>query len=414
MAICRFVKTRGFRVVAALLVVSVGALAIGGAGSALRTRHAAADSGADGASHPGQAGKKQIPVVLTAARDMTFETRIEVSGSVHAKRYAMVSARIPGTLDEILVDEGDRVEAGETRLFQTDSLKLTKAVAIAKQALDVAEASVEEKMALLDKDHAARGQAVNDLDRYRRLLETNAIAAQVAEQQETRLQQCDADVKHTEALIDLSKAQLEQARLSLVCAEKDLADSTVVAPVSGWVSERFCEPGEMAGAGTPVLRIEDLSLLEVSVFLPEEFYARVLPQKTKMRVRVGSIDLGEHPVNYKSPTVNQRLRTFAVKGLVESPPEGVVPGCLAEVAIVTNSSRGIGVPSEAVQIRGDRNVVFTVADGKAKMIPVEIGRDLDGWREVLDGLSAGVPVVSMGQFLIEEDRPVSIVEEDAQ
>ena len=38
---------------------------------------------------------------------MTFETRIEVSGSLHAKRYAMVSDRIPGTLDEILVDEGE-------------------------------------------------------------------------------------------------------------------------------------------------------------------------------------------------------------------------------------------------------------------------------------------------------------------
>ena len=133
-----------------------------------------------------------------------------------------------------------------------------------------------------------------------------------------------------------------------------------------------------------------------------------------MRVRVGEIDLGEHPVSYKSPTVNEKLRTFAVKGLVESPPEGVVPGCLAEVAIVTSSEQGIGIPSGAVQIRGGKNVVFSVADSTAKMIPVEIGRDLDGWREVLDGLSAGVPVVSMGQFLVEEGRPVSVVKEDAQ
>jgi len=312
------------------------------------------------------------------------------------------------------VDEGDRVEAGETKLFQTDSLKLTKALAIATQVLAVAEASVEEKLALLDKDHAARGQALSDLGRYRELLKTNAIAAQVAEQQETRLQQCDADVKHTQALIDLAKAQLEQARLSLTIAEKDLGDSLVVAPVSGWVSERFREPGEMAGAGTPVLRIEDLSLLEISVFLPEEYYAQVLSGKTVMRVRVGNIDLGEHAVGYKSPTVNQKLRTFAVKGLVESPSEGVVPGCLAEVAIVTNSSQGVGVPSAAVQTRGGKNVVFTVADGKARMTPVKTGRDSDGWREILDGLSAGVPVISMGQFLVEEDTPVTIVKEDAQ
>jgi len=88
-------KARGFRCAAALLVCSVGALVIGGAGSALRTRHVAADPGADGASGADQVGKKQIPVVLTPVREMTFETRIQVSGSVHAKRYAMVSARIP-------------------------------------------------------------------------------------------------------------------------------------------------------------------------------------------------------------------------------------------------------------------------------------------------------------------------------
>ena len=70
-----------------------------------------------------------------------------------------------------------------------------------------------------------------------------------------------------QALIDLANAQLEQARLALTIAEKDLADSLVFAPINGWISERFCEPGEMAAPGTPVLRIEDLSVLEVSVFL---------------------------------------------------------------------------------------------------------------------------------------------------
>ena len=75
----------------------------------------------------------------------------------------------------------------------------------------------------------------------------------------------------------------------------------------------------MAAAGTPVLRIEDLSVLEVSVFLPEEAYTSVQPGKTKMRIRVGNVDLGERPVSYKSPTVHHKLRTFEVKGLVASP-----------------------------------------------------------------------------------------------
>ncbi len=112
--------------------------------------------------------------------------------------------------------------------------------------------------------------------------------------------------------------------------------------------------------------------------------------------------------------MHSKLRTFEVKGLVESPPNGVVPGCLAEVTIVTDSRRGVGVPAGAVQTRDKQSVVFTVTEGKVRMIPVKIGCEMDGWREILEGLSPGVPVVSMGQFLVEAGTEVSIVEEDSQ
>jgi RND family efflux transporter MFP subunit len=358
--------------------------------------------------------EKQVPVVLTPAREMEFERRIVASGTVATKNYALVSARIPGTLDAVFVDEGDQVEAGKTQLFQTDSLKLTKAVAIARHDLEVAKASVKEKRALLAKHEAAKRQALNDVNRYRELLKSNAVPAQVAEQQETHFEQSEADVQHTQALIDLAQAQVEQARLNLTIAEKDLADSLVVAPITGWVSERFREPGEMAAAGTPVLRIEDLSVLEVTVFLPAEYYASVVPGKTQMRVRIGDIELGDRPISYKSPTVEQKMRTFEAKGLAESPPQGVVPGCLAEVTIILDSRTGVGVPAGAVQTRGGRSVLFTIDEQRAQLVPVQTGRELGGWLEIREGLNAGTPVVTMGQTLVEDGTFISIVEEDVQ
>jgi len=407
-------KIRRFQVLVILVaVLLVGGLAVG-ISTVWQTQGATTKSNDDVGARTVTDAKKTVPVVVTPARKMTFETRIEVSGSVHAERYALVSARIPGTLDALYVDEGDRVEAGKTKLFQTDSLKLSKAVAIARQDLTVAECSVAEKRAMLEKDLAAQAQHQNDVKRYRELLRRNAIAAQVLEQQEALCKQCDADVKHTKALIDLANAQLEQARLNLMIAEKDLADSLVMAPISGRVSQRLREPGEMAAAGTPVLRIEDLSRLEISVFLPEERYAEVVPGRTTMRVRAGSIKLGDRPIHYKSPTVHPKLRTFEVKGLIESPPEGVVPGCLAEVAIIIASGQAVGVPSGAVVIRGGKAVVFAVDGHKAKMIPVRTGRDMEGWREILSDLSSGAPVISMGQTLVDDGQPVTIVKEDVQ
>lgn len=358
---------------------------------------------------------KKIPVVLTAAKEMTFESTIVVAGSAQARNYALVSARIPGSLDAIYVDEGDVVQAGQTRLFQTDSLKLTKAVAFAQQGLQVAELSVREKEAGLAQMLANQELAQVDLDRYRVLIQDNAVPKQLFDQQETRWKQASAGVRHADALLALDKAKFEQARLSLLMAEKDLADSLVAAPITGRVSQRLMEPGEMAGAGTPVLKIEDLSVLEISVFLPEEVYAQVVPERTQMRIQVGGAELDLRPVAYKSPTVNPKLRTFEVKGLVESPPPGVAPGCLAQVVIVLDSRNGLGIPSAAVQQRSGQSVVFRVEGGQARLVPVTTGRDMNGWTEILDGgLPAGAEVATMGQQLVSDGTPVSVVQEVAR
>lgn len=396
-----------------LLAAAAGIAVLGGLGAGLHSMWPA--DKALGNHETPEAAVKRVPVVLTAAETMTFESAVAVSGSVQAKNFALVSARMPGSLDAVFVDRGDVVQAGQTELFQSDSLKLTKAVAISRQGLQVAELSVKEKEANLEQMLANREQAESDAERYRALIRDNAIPKQLHDQHETRLRQACAMVRHAQALLDLDKTKLEQVRLQLLMAEKDLADSLVVAPISGKVSQRFMEPGEMAAPGTPVVKIEDLSLLEISVFLPEEHYAHVEPGKTEMRVSVSGTDLGARPVAYKSPTVNPKLRTFEVKALVESPPPSVAPGCLAEVVVVLDGRPGVGVPTAAILQRGGESVVFVVDGEQARKLPVRTGRSSRGWTEILSGeLAAGTPVLSMGQQLVDDGTPVSVAREEAR
>jgi multidrug efflux pump subunit AcrA (membrane-fusion protein) len=163
------------------------------------------------------------------------------------------------------------------------------------------------------------------------------------------------------------------------------------------------------------VKIEDLSVLEVSVFLPEEVYAQVVPEKTRMRVQVGGSDLGVRPVAYKSPTVNPKLRTLEVKALVESPPPGVAPGCLAEVVVVLDGRSGVGIPTAAVAQRSGQAVVFLVENNTARMVTVKTGRDTNGWTEILEGgLKPGTAVVTMGQQLLNDGTSVSVVREAAR
>jgi len=387
-----------------LIVVAAAAVLIG-ACIAIRASRS-------GDAPAARAEARRVPVVASAVRQMTFEDVLSVVGSIQAKDYALVSARMPGTLDAIMVDEGDRVQAGKTDLFRTDSLKLTKAVEVARQQLAVAESSLREQQASLEEIQAQHDLDKTNLQRYRELFERGAGTAYELDVQQSRFKQSAARVKHGRAMIDLRQAQCQQARFSVAMAAKDLADSVVEAPISGRVSERLREPGEMAAAGTPVLRIEDLSVVEVSAFLPEEAYARVQPGKTVVRVRVGEVDLGEQTVSYRSPTIRADLRTFEVKCVVKAPPAGVVPGRLAEMDVILARRQALGVPTESVKIRAGRTVVFVTDGERARMVALKTALATQGWVEVVEGdLSAGDAVVRVGQELLDDGTAVRVVKE---
>lgn len=169
----------------------------------------------------------------------------------------------------------------------------------------------------------------------------------------------------------------------------------------------------MGQPGKPIIRIEDLALIEVSAFLPAQYYPQVMPGENEMRIMVPALDLGKRKVSYKSPTINEKLRTFEVKCMLASPPDWVVPGAMVQVEVVLKERSNLGIPLASIQIRGDRPIVFVVLGEKAHLVEVKTGLENDGWVEVLEGkLAQNEPVVAMGQFLLNEGTAVRIQKEE--
>jgi len=168
----------------------------------------------------------------------------------------------------------------------------------------------------------------------------------------------------------------------------------------------------MGEPGRPVLRIEDTSLVEVSVFLPAAYYPTVIAGQTQMKVNVSGIDLGPQTISYRSPTIDARLRTFEVKCLLKDPPDGVAPGAMARIVGVLESREALGVPSVAIEQRGGQNVVFVVKDNVSHQVTVRPGIEMDGWTEISQGeLNEETAVVTMGQYMIEEGTRVAVQKE---
>lgn len=363
----------------------------------------------EGAEAKSKAPKKPKPAVVATPVSMLFEQVLTASGTFETQTRVVVAARTAGVLEKIHVDEGNKVVAGETKLFQTETVTLDARVSMAKQQMAVAAASVRERRANLERIQADFDKAKLDYERFERLLEAKAVTKNAFEMQESRFRQLTAALKHGKTLIALAEEQEEQAKSAVVIAEKDRSDALVLAPITGVVTKRLLEPGERATPGTAVLHIEDPSKLEASVFLPEALYARVEPGTTKLRVRVGDIDLGERVVSYRSAVVSTNLRTFEAKCRIENPPTGVAGGRIARVSVVLQSRQGLGVPTDAVLVRSGKRIVFVNRNNTAEAVPVKTGLETKGFVEILDGsLKTDSPVIVKGQYFIDDGDALSL------
>ena len=356
--------------------------------------------------------QSKVPVVTTKITKRTFERFIAVQGNLESKNFAVVSPRIAGTIEQIYLDEGDKVIEGQSKLFKTDSVKLHQAVLIQQRLLDVEESARLQAAANLEKTEADFHKAELDYHRFERLFEKNAVTADAFEQQQSRYKQLTAAVKLAGANVDLATANVQKAKADLAISEKDLADTIVYAPINGKISHRFKEPGEMGQPGEPVLRIDDTSLIEVSAYLPAQYYTEVIPDKTMVDVIVSGKNLGHFPISYKSPTINPKLRTFEVKCLIDNPSETIAPGAMAQIRVILETKQGLAVPSTAIQQRDGKSIVFTVSDDKAKKVEVQTGIENHGWTEVVsDKLNEQNLIVTMGQDRLDDDQLVSVQKE---
>ncbi|HPT16741.1 MAG TPA: efflux RND transporter periplasmic adaptor subunit, partial [Kiritimatiellia bacterium] len=344
-----------------------------------------------------------------AAAERTFERRLTVQGTLEAKNYANVASRIDGTLEEIWVDEGDAVVAGQTALFQVDAANRQNSLTIAEQNLAVAQASRAVAQASAQKTEAEAHKANLDFARYDRLHRDGRVSDNEFEGAQVQHEAAKAAIDVAQAQVDLAERQVKQAEASRAIAQKNLEDAKVTAPISGFVSSRTAEPGEQMSVGRVVLRIDDLAEIEAAAYLPAQYHADVVPNRTTFRLGVAGRAAGQHVVTYRSPTINPVLRTFEIKGRVEDAGELAAPGSMADLTIVFESRAGLGVPSAAVLIRNGKPTIFVVQAGKAVQREVQTGLQNDGWTEILSGLAAGESVVTEGQTQLRDGLPINVL-----
>jgi RND family efflux transporter MFP subunit len=353
-----------------------------------------------------------VKVVLAKPVYMLFQEKLGVQGNVKPEDHADICARIDGTLNVLLVSEGDYVKKGQL-LFQTDKINLENQIEISGQSIKVAETAVKRAEVQLIRSKIKLEKVHIDYKRATILIAKNAISKTSYEKAELAWKDSGSLVKLAEANLDHSKASLEQTKGNYAITKKKLEDSMVRAPFSGVIAYKYIEEGEYARKGAPIVKLENPDLLETSLLISSKYYNRIYPGKTPAEIiSSGGKNNIMATVSYRSPSIDPATRTFEIK--INLPHKnGFVSGMLCGVNLILSSHEAYGVPNEAVMLKSnDKYVVFSVVDDKAKVIQVKPGISDNKFTELIDGKKlADTEIVIQGQSFLNNGTFVRILKE---
>ena len=319
---------------------------------------------------------------------------LDATGYVVARRMATVSAKVTGKVREVLIEEGQHVDAGQVLA-----------------TLDPIDANAERDLASAQLA-AARSQAGSVQAQLRQADADAARLGALVKQQLVSKSQYDQAVAQRDAL----RAQLATTQRNAQVASDQLriagngVDNTVVrAPFAGVVIAKAAQPGEIvspfsAGGGftrTGIGTIVDMDSLEVEVDVGEAYIGRVQP-KMPTQATLNAYPDWKIPGEVIAiiPTADRGKATVKVRvGLNVRDPR-IVPDMGVRVSFLEQAQpqqavhkAGVLAPTAAIVQRDGKDVAFAVADGKARMHAVKLGRTLGDDREVLSGLDGGDVVI---------------------
>jgi len=208
--------------------------------------------------------------------------------------------------------------------------------------------------------------------------------------------------------LDNSKLQLDMAQTNL----KNLAENTfLISPISGVVTERNYDNGDMYSAQKPVLVVMDINPVKLLINVSESYYSQVkqgMPVKVAFDVFGGQSFQGK--VNLIYPTIDDRTRTFAVEVRVNNNNNKIRPGMFARVTMEFGKASHVVVPDQAIikQSGSGARFVYVYNNGKVEYKQVEIGRRIESDYEIISGLTAGEQIVTAGQSKLVDGSVVKI------
>ena len=369
-----------------------------------------------------------INVETSVAKIEQIPTYFEATGSLASDAESNVAPTIGGKIQRVNFDVGSYVKKGET-LVELDAgdarIRLSQALAQVEQqrkAVKQAEAGVDQAIATLRQNQARLGLtkgsnfdinkfsqvisvnaqlklANQELTRYEKLLGSGDVSRSAYDMKKAArdrllgeletarsnaavaikaIQTAQSAVGTAKTQVGNAKAAVATAQTQVTQARKAVTDNIIYAPISGYVSERNADPGEYISPNQPNAKLATIvrtAILRLKIAVPEQDIGKVaVGQGVSAQVSAYPDRKFAGTVTRVLPSLDTASRTLTVEAEIENVGGLLKPGQFATVRVTQSKPvPAVMIPSSAVRVDGERNIVFVVKDGIANERVVQTG-----------------------------------------
>jgi len=375
------------------------------------------------------------PTTVEVAEVITgnIENYISYSSRVKPAQEIMVLPKVPGKVEKINFDLGDKVKKGQVlfEMDKTDALlqlnQAASAVEMAELNLKIMSGTAYEQQIIQLKSAVASAEinyndAKTNLEIIKTLYEAGAeskfnydramsqveLAKQQYETAKANLELIEQK-SHAES-VETAQAQLNQAKAAYDIAKNAVDNMSVISPISGIVSAMNVKVGEYVSTAAPSFIIIDDSSYIIEVDVNEDVIGKI-HIGDKVKVSIGSIsdEILSGTITAAAPSADKAKQTFLVKITLDNPPSIIKGGMFAQVQFVIDRAENcILVPLASVIEEEGKKYVFIVNNDKAIKKEVVTGIFDDKEIQILEGLNEGDKVVVKGQDFLKDGSTVVI------
>ena len=359
---------------------------------------------------PREAVQSGPPVAITAAVVKAAEVpdNIVSVGTVESKKEAAVSAKVMGVIQQVWVEEGDRVGKGQVLLTIDDAdIKAKRREAVQAKAEGVA--ALAEVNAAMDEAKAALANTNVNLGRMKNLYADNAVTKKELDDITTQYSMALAKVGQVAAKKKEVQAKIAQANAGISQTDIMLGYTVIRSPISGVVTQKMASAGEMATPGRPLVKVVNSHDLRL-VATVNESEVSDLTRGQQLRVAVDALPGTDITGRISDiiPAADPATRSFTVK--IDLPQlSGLMPGMFGKAYLPVGTRKAVLIPDGAhVDLEGVKGVFVVTPKGTLRFQAVKTGEKSEGLTEAVTGLSGGETVATGNLAGLTEGMKVTV------